>query len=215
MDGEQTHGLDPRASPAAGAVAALLRTALGANLEAVYVHGSAVLGGYLPAVSDLDVLAVSGGPLSDTEIDAICSGLAGLPLPAKGLEMSVLTRAEAASPDLERPRYQVHVALASDGALRRVDGLSGAGDRDLVLHLAVCRAASHAVIGLPPASTLGAIPRAAIRGAMAGEIAWASEAGRLAYLVLTAARACAHVRAHRPPGLESRGGRGRAGRVGR
>ena len=43
--------------------------------------------------------------------------MAGLPLPAKGLELSVFTRAEAASPNLERPRYQVHVALASAGAL--------------------------------------------------------------------------------------------------
>ncbi len=45
---------------------------------AVYLHGSAVLGGFRWDRSDFDVLAVLEGSLSDAEVEGIVAGLAGL-----------------------------------------------------------------------------------------------------------------------------------------
>jgi Aminoglycoside adenylyltransferase, C-terminal domain/Nucleotidyltransferase domain len=174
-----------------------MRAALGGNLTAAYLHGSAVLGGFDPAISDLDVLVVCGDPLSNAEVDAICRRIERLELPAKGLEMSVLTRSEALLPDLDRPHFQVHAVVGADGVVRRVDGRAGVGDRDLILHLAVSRASGHALVGPQPDQILAALPEAVVRRAAIDEIEWARGAGSPVYLVLTAARARAFARTGR------------------
>jgi streptomycin 3"-adenylyltransferase len=183
------HAVDPQALAPASSVAGLLRNALGPNLLAVYIHGSAVLGGYDREVSDLDVLVVCARRLADPDADAICAGIRHLELPARGLEMSVLTRLEASQPELPRPRYQLHVAMDRSGLARRVDGRSGSGDRDLVLHLAVIRQAGFALAGPDPDQLVAALPREVVLQAALDEIAWARRAASPDYLVLAAARA--------------------------
>ena len=188
---------DPTALLCASVVAARLRDALGTNLSACYLHGSAVLGGFDPGISDLDLLVVSRDPLSDAEADAIVREVEHLELPAKGLEMSVLTQSEALSPDLERPHYQLHVAVAGAGTVRRVDGRGGGGDRDLILHLAVTRASGHTLVGPAPGEILAALPERIVRQASIDEVVWARDCGDPIYLVLTAARARAFARTGR------------------
>lgn len=187
----------PWAAAAAEAVVERLAEVLGPNLVAAYLHGSAVLGGFDPTVSDLDLLVVCGDPLTDAAVEGICEGLGGLELPAKGLEMSIMTRSEACRPDPVRPNYQLHVAIEDGGHLRRVDGRAAAGDRDLILHLAVSRPCAHALMGPQADRILASIPEADVRQATLDEIEWARAEAPLVYLVLTAARARAFARTGR------------------
>ncbi len=181
----------------ATSVTARLREALGSNLAAIYLHGSAVLGGFDPSVSDLDLLVLCEAPLSDAEVDAVATAVERLDLPAKGLEMSVLTRSEAINPDLGGPRFQIHAAVEQGGTARRVDGRASGGDRDLILHLAVCRSSGYSLAGPAPEATLPPLPDAIVERAMIDEIGWARGAGDPVYLVLTAARASAFARNRR------------------
>ena len=190
-----TPGPDPTALQMASAVAARLREALGSNLAAIYLHGSAVLGGFDPSVSDLDVLVVCDDPLSDAEADAVITAIGHLDLPAKGLELSVLTRSEARDPDVMRPHFQIHAAVGQDAVVRHVDGRAGRGDRDLILHLAVCRVSGHPLAGPAPGAILPVLPEDVVLQAMIDEIGWARGAGDPVYLVLTAARVRAFARA--------------------
>ena len=181
--------VDPAALDAARSTCERLGEALLDNLLAVYLHGSAVLGGYRSDRSDLDVLVLTARSLGDGDFDAVLALLVDVAYPAKGLEMTILTKAEAAQPDAHAPRFQLHVAIdGRSGAVRVVDGRNGEGDRDLVLHFAVCRSAGVALVGPPTGETLASIPDREVRQAMFDEIAWAATAPP-EYLVLTSARA--------------------------
>lgn len=175
---------------AARSVGRALTDALGEGLAAVYLHGSAVLGGFRWGRSDLDILALSHGELSDQQIRQVTHALAPLSYPANGLEFSLMTAGEASAPKFPAPRFQLH--LTTDGRVhvgKLVDGRARAGDADLVLHLAVCRAHGVAVVGPPPRATLTAVPDEAIAAAMRDEIDWARAHAAPEYLVLTSARA--------------------------
>ncbi len=185
-----TSTADAAALDAARLTCEALDRALGDNLLAAYLHGSAVLGGYRSDCSDLDILAITNRRLADSDIDAAVAALGGGVYPAKGLELTLLTRAEAALPDTHAPKFQLHVATGRiDGAVRVVDGRRREGDRDLILHFAVCRAAGVALLGPSPDVTLAAVSAGDIRLAMIDEIEWAADAASPAYLVFTCARA--------------------------
>jgi streptomycin 3"-adenylyltransferase len=167
-----------------------LTDALGEDLVAVYLHGSAVLGGFRWERSDLDLLALSRTALSDEQFGRVVSALAPLHYPANGLEFTLMTAGEASQPEWPAPRFQLHLTTGGWRAMRNfVDGRLREGDRDLVLHLAVCREHGDAIVGPPPRSSLAAVPEEAIESAMRDEIDWAREHGPLEYLVLTSARA--------------------------
>lgn len=164
--------------------------ALGDDLLAVYLHGSAVLGGFRWDRSDLDILALSHGALSDRQFDRVVQVLAPLSYPANGLEFTLMTAHEAARPQLPAPRFQLHQTtngLERDG--KAVDGREHDGDPDLVLHLAACRERGSTIIGPPSRSSLAAMPAEVIASAMRNEVRWAREHAPLEYLVLTSARA--------------------------
>lgn len=178
------------ARDAGQALARALVDALGPNLVAVYLHGSAVLGGFRQARSDLDILALAHGPLDDEELDRIAGALPALHYPANGLEFTLMTAAEAAQPTLPAPRFQVHLTTTGwDHRGNVVDGREHAGDPDLVLHLAVCRAHGHPLVGPPSGELIGLIPEDAIQSAMRDEVRWAKEHAPREYLVLTVCRA--------------------------
>lgn len=179
-------------------VAAALEQALGDDLVAVYLHGSAVLGDFIWARSDLDILALSRGALSDAEFDAIVRGLSRLAYPADGLEFTLMTAVEAAQPDLPAPRFQLHQTTdGRDQNAKVVDGRDRAGDPDLVLHMAVCRDHGQPIFGPPPRSLLATMPDEAIEAAVRDEIGWARHHASTEYLVLTAARVWLFTETHR------------------
>ena len=88
-----------------------LAAALGdfrSDLVGVYLHGSAVLGGFRPTGSDVDVLAVvrESGPVAVQQaMGEVIVGVGGCP--GAGLEMSVITGATATA--LGDCQFEVHV----------------------------------------------------------------------------------------------------------
>ncbi len=178
------------AREAARRVAGALTDVLGDELVAVYLHGSAVLGGFRWDRSDLDILALSRETLPNEHLHRIVGALASLAYPANGLELSLMTAREALRPELPAPRFQLHQTTeGQDLAGKVTDGRGRDGDPDLILHLAVCRERGVTVIGQPSRSALGPVPDESIEAAMRAEVDWAREHASLEYFVLTTARA--------------------------
>jgi len=177
------------AHQAAREVGRSLSLVLGGDLVAVYLQGSAVLGGFRWDRSDLDILALSRAAISDHELRQVVQALAPLSYPARGLEFSLMTAGEAFQPELPAPRFQLHQTTDGlDGAGKVVDGRAREGDPDLILHLAVCRDSGIVIVGPPPRSTLAEVAEPTLLLAMRDEIRWGRENGPLEYLVLTSAR---------------------------
>jgi hypothetical protein len=186
------------AHEAAREVGRALVDTLGEDLVAVYLHGSAVLGGFRWERSDLDLLALSRTALSDQQFERVVGALIPLCYPANGLEFTLMTAGEASQPELPAPRFQLHLTTGGWNAVRNVvDGRLREGDRDLVLHLAVCREHGHVIVGPPAHASLAALPEQAVESAMRDEIGWARENGPPEYLVLTSARAWLFFATHR------------------
>lgn len=75
-------------------VASAMEAVLGSRLTGVYLHGSAVLGGFDVSRSDVDVLVVCDEPMTAVQQQAAAEALSErrLPCPGQGLELSVVTR---------------------------------------------------------------------------------------------------------------------------
>jgi streptomycin 3"-adenylyltransferase len=71
--------------------------------------------------------------------------------------------------------------------------LAAPGDRDLLMHYAVCRAAGLAVLGPLPSDLIGPIQRPAILAYLADELAWGLASAGESYAVLNACRARAYL----------------------
>jgi Domain of unknown function (DUF4111) len=195
--------LDPALEAYASSLAGRLLGVLGPDLVGVYLHGSAVLGGWRAEVSDVDLLGVVTGPLPEPAKQAVAERLTdpALPCPAAhGLELSLITAATAGSP-ARLPPFELHVAFAPGTRRHRegfpvnlprtkvVDGSGQAGDPDLLLYVAVCRRSGRAVLGPPPAVVFAEPPRSWLLEATAAELRWAAGRATFAYQVLTACRA--------------------------
>lgn len=174
-----------------------VRGRLGGRLLAAYLHGSAVLGGWRPDRSDVDMLFVTEDGADSRDIDALCTVLAAsaAEAPGHGLECSAVTAGQAARPQAPWP-FLLHVAVDRAGAqepggarILAVRGDGHPGDADLLMHYAVSRAAGWAVHGPGPREVIGTVPRPAILGYLAGELGWGLGHGTEAYAVLNAGRA--------------------------
>jgi Domain of unknown function (DUF4111)/Nucleotidyltransferase domain len=167
-------------------LAAVVDQAVGAGaLVGVYVHGSAVLGGFRPERSDVDVLVVVAEPVAPDREAALGAAVlaAAYPCPGTGLELSVITAATAA--DLGDCRFEVHVATPDHVAT----GAGHPGDDDLILYAEVCRRSGLAAVGPAPASVFGVVPRPRLIAAMLAELEWGASSAPFEYAVLNACRA--------------------------
>jgi aminoglycoside adenylyltransferase-like protein/nucleotidyltransferase-like protein len=167
----------------------VLRDGLGPALIGVYLHGSAALGDYDPARSDIDILAVCAAPL-DADARARLGadlGREGLPCPASaGLEFSLVTQAAARDP-ARAPAYELH-GWDEGGHVRPA---TGRGDPDLPLHFAVVRQVGLAVWGPPAAGVVRDVPRDELIGLAGDELDWTVGNASQSTQVLTACRAWA------------------------
>ena len=167
----------------------MLGSALGRALIGVYLHGSAALGDYHPARSDIDILAVCAQPVGDEERARLGADLGrdALPCPAgAGLEFSLVTRAAARDP-ARAPSYELH-GWDDDG---RVRPGGGRGDPDLPLHFAVVRQIGLAIWGPPPADVVREVPRQEQIRLVADELGWTVANASPSTQVLTACRSWA------------------------
>lgn len=180
----------------AASVCADLEAVSSRLLQAVYVHGSAALGGWVPGKSDVDMLLVADDRTDPVSLAAMASVLvqtAGA-CPGRGLESSVVTMSQAGAPAPPWP-FLLHVVTGAGepGGSRVVRGAQSAGDADLLMHYAVCRTAGLTVHGPPPRALIGAVPRAVILAYLADELGWGLGHAPEAYAVLNACRAAIYL----------------------
>ena len=172
-------------------VAEQVGESLGGRLRAAYLHGSAVLGGWSPESSDVDMLFVADDGAGGQALEAMASALAaGRPAcPGTGLECSVVTVGQAARPGPPWP-FLLHVAETPGRSdLRIVVGDGHPGDPDLLMHYTVCRSAGWPVCGPGPLDLIGSVSRPTVLGYLADELRWGIEHAAEAYAVLNACRA--------------------------
>jgi hypothetical protein len=165
-------------------------TILHRALVGTYLHGSAVLGGFDPTRSDIDLLVVTSGPLDAPTKQQLATTLSpqALPCPTvRGLELSVVTRTTTLAPS-STPPFELHLAT-SDSTTRVVDGQGHPGDPNLLLHFAVCRDHGHPLAGPPPHQVFAPIPRRWVLQGLARELAWAQHHASVEYRMLNACRA--------------------------
>jgi len=160
-------------------------------LKAVYLHGSAVLGGWVQAQSDIDILVVADDGISSVAVNAIAETLLASTsqCPGQKLENSVVTVAEAGKPGPPWP-YLLHVTagrIKPGTAVQPGSGING--DVHLVMHYAVCRASGWPLYGPRPPEVIGPVPRHAVLGYLASELTWDLEHALEAHAVLSACRA--------------------------
>src|SRR5262245_17026641 len=189
--------MNDTAEPGAAAVArayaaevtAELDTVIGGALSAAYLHGSAALGGWTAARSDVDILFVASDDLSAAAAarasNALISAADGCPGEG-GLECSVVTASAAARPRPPWP-FVLHLGVR-DGKQVMYSGRDRAGDGDLLMHYAVCRAAGVTLTGPPPETAIGVVDRPVILGYLADELAWGLANASESYAVLNACR---------------------------
>jgi streptomycin 3"-adenylyltransferase len=171
-----------------------LITASGGVLDGAYVHGSAVLGGWVPGRSDVDMLFVVGEGADRVVAERmgrdLCANAA--PCPGRELECSVVTSTQARRPTPPWP-FVLHVVAGSGQPEVVHPGGDVPGDTDLLMHYAVCRAAGWAVSGPPAHEVFGPVPRSAILAYLADEMRWGIDHGPEAYAVLNACRALVYL----------------------
>ncbi|MFI0417983.1 aminoglycoside adenylyltransferase domain-containing protein [Spongiactinospora sp. 9N601] len=174
----------------AGQVASAMAAGLGGRLVGVYLHGSAVLGGFDARRSDVDILVVSEGSMTAAERSAAAEALRDerLPCPAHGLELSIVTLPVARNPTACLA-FELHVTTAPDDS-KVVDGHGHEGDPDLVLGFAVCRQAGRLFgPGRPASEVFGPVADDLVLAQLAHELRWGTEHALGEYAVLNACRA--------------------------
>jgi len=181
----------PEAEDYLAALTGVLRARLGTGLVGGYLHGSAVLGGWHPERSDVDVLAVCAEPVAAGALGDLAAAVSvrSLPCPVpRGLELGVVTAASAATPCAE-PRFELDLTSSAAAGDVLTLGHDRPGHADYLMHVAVCRAHGRALAGLPPAEVFGEASPALLDAAFAAELAWAAANAPPAYRVLNACRA--------------------------
>lgn len=167
----------------------------GATLVAVYLHGSAVLGGWVPGRSDIDVLILVADDIGETTLDSMVDAIVSLQRdrlpdrwPAPALEASMVTAAAGRDPRPPCP-FLRHVVTDPGGQARIVKPDQEQGDRDLLMHYVACRTAGYPAYGPPPGDLIGPIARADILSYLADELRWSVANAPERYGVLNACRA--------------------------
>ena len=121
----------------AGELAADFTRLLGDRVVAVILHGSLVLGDFMPGRSDIDVLVVVERPLNDGGLKVVQAAIVARRENAPGgIDVRVVTRAAAASPTQE-PAMELYVGLHGD---EEPEILTRVIERDLVAELSMARA---------------------------------------------------------------------------
>lgn len=180
--------IDRRVEESAGRLGEALLLVAGRDLVAMHIHGSAVLGDFIPGFSDLDVLVVVQDDIEQPVVARIAETLAAHdPTPATSIEASVVTRSAALNPRAPWP-FVVHVTNHPNDS-KVVHGTDLDGDPDLVLHYAVLRRHGWTVCGTPVAGSVGEIDRATITAHLVDELTWAADNAPGSYAVLNACRA--------------------------
>ena len=138
------------------------REILADRLAGVYLHGSAAMGGFNAAVSDLDLLIVTEGAISDeAKVQLMEMTVAhNEKAPAKGIEMSVVRR-DVCNPFVYPTPFELHFSCGTLGWYRSdpqgyIEKMNGT-DRDLAAHFVITRSRGMTLWGESADSVFGAV----------------------------------------------------------
>lgn len=189
-----------------GRLLAGFQAILGENLLGVYLHGSLAMGCFNPLRSDLDLLAVTGEPMTTTERRSVAELLLAVSCQPAPVEISFLTRA-----DLDRWRFptpydfhygedwRAHVTAAlARGDWTRWDA-QPRRDPDLAGHITVTQQRGVCLAGLPISVAFPAVPTADYRASILADVldahfGLASDLSHPVYVILNACRTLAFLR---------------------
>ena len=182
-----------------GAFVARAKVILGDNLAGIYLHGSAVMGCFNPGKSDLDLIVVVNEPVSDTVKKDFMDMVVELneSAPAKGLELSVVTR-NVCDPFVYPTPFELLFSVAHLGWYRNdpddyIQKMNGT-DKDLAAHFTIIRSRGQCLYGVPMDEIFSPVPRDDYMDSIRNDIAEAvDEIGdNTMYLTLNLARVLAY-----------------------
>ena len=152
------------------------RNILGENMVGIYLHGSGAMGCFNPAKSDLDLLIVVENTLTDDVKRAYMDMVIRLngEAPAKGLELSVLRRADCQNFVHPLP-FQLHFSVAHLEWYHRdpvhyIETMKGV-DADLAAHITILHRKGQVLWGAPIRDVFAPVPREAYLDSIRRDIA--------------------------------------------
>ncbi len=143
-------------------IVARFSSLLGSNLVGIYVHGSAAMGGFNPAYSDLDLLIVVNDSLTRTTKELLGQECLRLTeqTPKKGLELSIVLVQYTRTFVFPTP-FEFHYspdwreAFEAGTALEMMPDV----DPDLAAHFTVTQQRGVCVYGAPVSSVFHEVPK--------------------------------------------------------
>ena len=175
------------------------RLILGENLVGVYLHGSAVMGCFNPAKSDLDFIVVIAHPMPDETKLAYMDMVLALnaDAPAKGIEMSIVLRS-VCKPFVYPTPFELHfserhIKWYSENPTDYVQKMNGT-DKDLAAHFTVIRERGKCLWGAPVSDVFAEVPAADYMDSLWEDICDAPDEieNNTMYLTLNLARVLAY-----------------------
>lgn len=177
------------------------QSTFGPNLLGVYLHGSLAMGCFNPQNSDIDLLLVVDTEPSDADKLAFMEQVISMndEAPAKGLELSVVTR-DAVMPFRYPTPFVLHFSpMHLDWFQRDPNGyvqhMKGE-DPDLAAHCTILRKYGVVLYGAPIADTFGEVPKDAYLDSIWQDVSSAEEdiLRDPMYITLNLCRVLAYVR---------------------
>ncbi len=145
-----------------------LRAACGDTLRSVVLHGSLALGSFSLQRSDIDVLALVDGEISDVVRAALTRALLDGSMQPHPIELSLLD-ARVIAPWTHPAPYEFHYS-ESWRARAQAAPPSGGTDPDLSAHVFLALARGRALFGPAPADALPEVPEALYRAAILDDV---------------------------------------------
>ena len=180
---------------------AAARDVLGQTLVGVYLHGSAAMGCYNSAVSDLDFIVVVDMPMTDAQRRAFMDAVVELDsrAPGKGIEMSVVTRS-ACAPFVHPAAFELHFyrmqaawwyARDPEDYIAKMRGTDG----DLAAHFTVIRGRGVCLFGAAIRDVFAPVPERDYVDSIWDDVCGAVDeiAGNTMYLTLNLARVLSYL----------------------
>ena len=183
------HRLGPHHHGYLAAVHEQIAGALGPDLVAVYLTGSAAFSDFEPATSDLDLTVITRGSLPVERRSAVVAGVTSVDCPVRGIEL-VSYPLHAVAEIAAVPGWEINLNVGPRMPVRVSFDPASEPRHWFVLDLAVARSEAIALHGPPAASVIAPVPRERIIAALDDSLAWHIATGEHGYnSVLNACRA--------------------------
>ena len=171
------------------------------NLVGVYLHGSAVMGCYNPAKSDIDLIVVVKESIEDSVKSTFMDMVIDLNEkgPAKGIEMSIVKRC-VCKPFVYPTPFELHFSVAHLNWYRKVpdDYVSKmkGEDKDLAAHFTIINHRGECLYGASIKDIFADVPVQDYIDSIWNDIAEAEEeiTDNPLYIILNLARVLAYIR---------------------